>query len=181
MAYQRSSAILWLKRIIGVALFLVLFPFTWMSIQIPLLGMWYDNQKKEVGETAGENFPVLVLTPAGDGTHEPWILVRPAKQARFWGPAFHVESREPGRQRIKVNARVKGEQDPIVGWYEATAESVTPLFHQSYNRTAVGIKALVIGFLANSAFWGVLIYARLDGRKKGQAKLARKEELRRAA
>ncbi len=76
---------------------------------------------------------------------------------------------------------MKGEQDPIVGWYEATAERVTPLFHQSYNHTAVGIEALVIGFLANSAFWGVLIYARLDGRKKRQAKLARKEELRRAA
>ena len=172
----------WLKRILGFSIFLILFTFTWGSIQIPLLRMRYDDQKKEVGETVAANFPVLVLTPAGDGAHAPWIIYYselaqfqrdhpehsflvseeersdlwqqvfswgrddldlPAVQARFWGPSFSVNDGKQGRQRIKVDARVEGEDDINVGWYEATADSVTPLFHQSYNpRYIVVVEAI---------------------------------------
>ncbi len=106
---------------------------------------------------------------------------QPAVQARFQGPAFHVENQKPEYQLIQVDARVKGDKDPNVGWYEATAKGVTPLCHQSYNRNAVAIEALIIGFLANSTFWCIVIYANLAGRKRRQAKLAKKEERPRTA
>lgn len=106
---------------------------------------------------------------------------QPAAQARFQGPTFHVENQKPEYQLIQVDARVKGDKDPNVGWYEATAKGVTPLCHQSYNRNAVAIEALIIGFLANSTFWCVVIYANLASRKRRQAKLAKKEERPRTA
>ncbi len=134
MTDPRSSAYLWLRRILGVALFLVLFPFTWMLIQIPLLGVWYDNQKKEVGEAVAENFPVLVLTQAGDGTHDPWILYySELAQFRRDHPAMsRAGSRDDSASRSRRGWRARrtrtsaGTRQPVRGHHSPLPSVVQP-------------------------------------------------------
>ena len=90
---------------------------------------------------------------------------------RFWSPMFTMRIDSAGRQSIEVRASFDADHENT-GWYEATDRDATPRSHESYNRTAAGLRLFLTGMLINVGFWAVLVTAYRARRKRRQQSAA---------